>query len=1416
MPRFLPPASTEDTTDDMPTFSRQENAGSQQTGDSRLDRILNSGRFRELVVTRNMLVKSRVDPAVGDTNRLLDRVEDLTRQVAEEFDMDPRDVGHLVQQHGENLNLGQIDERAKEVGTNVVGAAAGVMEPIMAPGDTTRTFIASLAEVQAQRDARIAGEEYEPDVQGGTASGSPASNPLQAAVELGRAGARTVDEMGYNEWPFRQNAEGEGILGWEGNPESAWFVYAPDLRWNRFQTGISPYEADLAPTGRDLVDRFNVAERFGVESEEGKEWLGLGMEVLMDPLIAGDWFSMGARVSGGIARATGSTAARATANSLDNAATQVWKAFTPAGAVGLARKNAPLLTDPIGKAVSKGFNTFLDAELPGAKWLFEGTQRRAAEAMGFQEGIPSARIRDLFWQNGRIEGLGGQPFEFLTGSERFGQSIGELAMGQERRVRDIGIRGAHAIGEALTQGLTQRRRLRLPGARISIPSAKVVTPEMEGYVRGLGAIVNDFVDIQGPGRTGIPSSIKQRLEDVASTYGMDYSDALQRFEGAAAATRGVTLRTGYLVSGYEDYVTAMQRASADLGIEYTDVRRAYEQQLGGLDLQQMELDEFFRGVDPKRTGAAPGDEAARARARALQEEGFTPGSEAWDMFEETVAGHLDEMGRTDLRGVDPRTYLQGMREGYLRRNFLAVDNPKQTMRALENRQIITLRQAGQDEVVTGITDAFGDDAAEATRRFLRSRTPEAPRGMTPEDAGPAATVFRTDDLAQVISRRAGRNVTPNEVADIIYGDDANYAYLKQTMETVSHYLEGGRPYSGGSGGVPWGMTPSAFASREEFNLEKIVEMVVAQDPVQAVAQVARRGGRQVRAQSFLGESYDNLKDLGMLMDSKAAGRKPLPNRIVPFTTEDGLSYVMLPDNRGVWGPLAGQAVPKEAARLMVYSIQSGGGARGTAGRLFSMMRRGLISPLPTALRNVVGNFILINQAGGNLPDMLQTLPEAHALRRAFLETGELPGDLRGYEHMFNWMDGSTMTGTVERGLDDLLREAARGDLPAETRISQLFNAAETAVEFQSTQPLVGGFLNFFKYGEEVSRLTAFMTKHRELLGAGVDMETAVRRASHFAANSAYNYGATPLIPSLLKRTGLAAFPQFTWFTMGRTPRVLAERPQVLARVEHARQAANQALMPSTAELPEDVTAEDEEVALTELMATWLQSTQPLAFPIPGEDGNYRVADFSYVMPQGANVADLVQELFSGGLMSPLVDAWWATAEGTGRGPFSARFGTQFFDPSAGPLTQATQVGISLASQAVFPGLWRVGGQLAEAVDYGMNRDAMDLLTIMQSRYHNADLAQFLGRQVGINTREVSTRASGQSIHQRVNDLERKYEARLASIGNKKEEVIARIAKPRSPEAREAAREEFARLNEMETRLRIEKARELARLWGRTR
>lgn len=1395
-----PPVSSGGS-DPFSRFSRQESGG--QDG---LQSILQDEIFRELVVTRDLLVKSRVDPAVGDTNRLLDRVEELTGRVASKFGMDPRDVGRLVQQYGNDLSTGQIGERAREVGGNVLGAAAGVMEPIQVAGDTTRTFVSNLAEVQAERDARRAGEEYTPDPIRGTAQGSPASNPIQAIVEMGTAGVRTVDQMGFLKPPLRQSETGEGLFGMEGNPESAWFVYSPDLRWGRFEAGMSPYEAGLAPTGRDLVDRFQIAERFGVEDERGKEWLGLGMEVLMDPLLVGDWFSAGARISGGFARATGSAAARRTANALDNAAAQVWRAFTPQGAIEAAARAEPFgIMNAVGKATTYGFNSFLDAEIPGGLWLYSSRQRDAAKAMGFADS-PNPRIRDLFFQNGRVEGLGGQPFEFLTGGDNFGLSIGERAMGQERRIREIALRGAQEVSKSLTDGLPMRRGLRLPGSRVAAPGAQYVVPELQGYVRGLGQIVGDFVDIQGPGRAGLPSNIKNRLESLSLSYQIPYNETLQRFERATAATRGVTMRVGYEVSGYQDYVTAMQRAASDLGLEYVDVRRAYERQLGGIDLQQLEVEGFFPGVRASETGAIPVDDAARARARDLKDQGFYPDSEAWNMFEETVARHLDDMGRTDLRGVDPRTYLTGMREGYLRRNFLAVEDPQAAMRALENKQIITLRQAGQEPVIDGIRQAYGSDAADAARGFFRARTPEVPRGMNPEDAGAGAMVFRTDDLASALSRYSGQNVSVDDVAKIIYGNDANFRYLQETMDVVRPYIERQRA-GDGSGGVVWGMTPSAFQAREEFNLDEIVQRIVGQDPVQAVAQVGRRGGRQVRAQSFLGESYDNLTDLGMLIDSSKAGIKPHQTMIQHFDGPGGARYVMLPNQPGVWGPLAGKGIPYDAARLMVNTIQSGGGARGTAGRIFSMMRRGLISPLSTSLRNVIGNFILINQAGGNLPDMLQALPEAHALRRAFKETGELTGDLRGYEHLFSWMDSSTMTGMAERGLDDLLRNMARGDMPIEGRIDRFLDRAEDVVEWQSTTPLAGGFLNWFKYGEEVSRMTAFITKRRELLGAGVDATEAVERAAHFAANAAYNYGATPLLPDFLKRTGLSAFPQFTWFTMGRTPRVLMQNPQALARVEYGREAVNEALLGGD---------ESEEVALTEMMATWLQATQPLAFPIPNEDGEYYVADFSYLLPQGANAADLIQELFSGGLMSPLIDVAWATFEGTGRGPFSARYGTQFFSPSASIPTQVGQAAASLASQAVFPGLWRVGGQVAEAVDYGMNRDAMDLLSIMQSRYHNADLAQAVGRFVGINTRQVSTRAGGQSIQQRVRDVQRKNEARLADITRRMEEAIAKTAEGRTPEIREQARAELDRLVEMRNRIYDETAREISRLWGLTR
>lgn len=1338
------------------------------TSTNPLDAIYRLREFQEYIQTVQMAERAAVDPSVGDLALHQERAQALAERVMEMTGLTRAQFSEVAFQWQRSTDgVPPAPSGAGVRAMNALQTLGGVLEPLQLPGDALRTYTSILADIQGQRVASEGGRApNEVNPKDSRYQGDPASNPIQAANEMWQAVVGTWDQLGFNE-PGRVLDEGGQ---WRVNPESGWMAYLPSLHvdWfgGRQHWGVSPYEANRAVRGYEFNERFGIAERFGVTSEGGKEILGIVTEIALDPLTWADALSIFARGAAVTGRAASTVAPRVAnlsndaARQLEGLASRMYQTLSPRGAVRAVGGVLDIPTgfvsaaltgrgfgasDIVGGAINKAMNWVLDQ--PAWPMFLRDEHRTAAGVLGLDR-PPPPQIRDLIFQSGRPEWLSNTRLAGLYGGDGRLSPV-EVALGRNKVIQGLTVRGVEEVNAALLNGLTTTATVRMPWARVIMPAAKQVPDHLQGYVRGLGGIVSDFLENNTLLRVQPNADTIAKLTELSNAYGLPLADTMTRFKRASVAAQRTTMQVGYEVSGYRDYVTAMQRAAGNMGVDYNDIRRALERKIGGFDVQTAEVRGMFPIV-PGSTGATIPDAAALARARQL-----TANIPLMEAYQAEVARQLSIMGRDHLAGIHPMTYLEGIRHGYLRRMFQAVENPMGTVDMLAlpgryptghatgprtpvDRSVIVMRKVDPAAVGDEFAVALSNPQIAATvRDFLHYRMPTRPRNapaLRPGEVPELALNFNTEDLSRLLTRKLGREVTPQQVADIVYANDDNYNFLRETMEkALSH---SSAPSAAGAGGAPWGMTPERYTSREQFDLVDLAKRVLIQDPAQQIATLGQQGGRAVRSQEFIGMAYDAMMAEGLIFDHVPGALRP--------------GHMIVPNRPNVWGPLAGKEIPADMARLFMYSLNYGPRADKTYARILTMWRKGRLAPLPTSIRNVIGAYIQIQQAGGSMADAIQNTPRAWALRRHYLDTGRLPDEFAGYEHLFGFIQDSTRSALVDDSIDRLLTQWAQGEMNATT----LLDRAEAMADWTTKNPALFGFLHWFRAGEETTRTSAFLSQYDALIRNGVAKPEAVERAVHFAVNAMYNYGATPLLPDLLRRSGISAFPQFTWFTTARTARAAYENPAPLARAENARKLANTIITGGDL---------DEQERITAMADDWERFTRPLVLPLRDQDGRWRMLNLQYIFPQGANLMDLASEPFNVPVFAPLIDAAFALTTGEGAGPFGVRFGQRLFRPGDPPAERIGQLAGRLALEYTIPGAGRVLNQALDTYAYSQNPEAFELQSEIDSRYHNLSVTQLIGRQLGFHTRDVSTLLDDPSFRRRIGDLRRRYDMQISDL-----------------------------------------------------
>lgn len=778
----------------------------------------------------------------------------------------------------------------------------------------------------------------------------------------------------------------------------------------------------------------------------------------------------------------------------------------------------------------------------------------------------------------------------------------------------------------------------------------------------------------------------------------------------------------------------------------------------------------------------------------------------YDLFKREVAYVFESQGNP-FAHLSPESYLRGLQEGYMRRVFGAKLDPNAFSARVRMRDLALFPSStNMSGLVARVTERFGDDAGEAVGRYLSGRAEnniiftedifeiisrvtgeplnvalsnieivDAVRRASGNDVGDAVdALFRGQDISRLgytpeqlqriidstITQQRGANSRWALVNDVIYGEDFDYQFIRDTLKLIESQPRN-VPINTVTAGYDPTRTPAAFAARKELSADERAMLLQVKSATGSLAQLSGRGARAMRSQVFLREVYDFLRERGLMYSyddilNTEVGKRfdygaftrgferagiPAWGRI---SDTSGRSFVRIPDEFQFWGPMAGAVVPEDIGRWLMVASQA---PDDTMPRIIregmNLYRRLLLSAYPTVARNAYGQFAVAQMSGIDLVKMVENLPRAMAARREYLDTGSSP-TMRGGEKLVSIFEDVGQAAEVRKLNEDIIYSLTRPEVLNEIRGSNPQSVLSTIgrrlaesidamaqrgyvtigemIQLDSDNPVVAagarlfnqtygkeriptfGALDAFQATEEVTRISIYLTVLDELLDAGVPLEQAVRRAAFQGNTAVNNYANVPLVVSQLRNTGLALFPAFSYFQVSRTLRAMWENPQALSRQQRFIQGTGNVLATG-------LTDEDRQL-LYERMPSHTRG-QPgiwVSSRLWGGDGEtlWRIP-LEKIFPIGfGDFAGLAEQAAGGGIYNNIYQAW-AANQLYGRPPSAQKFGTpDVFDIYDTPLEQlistllwtVSQYTVNVGPAREFQrGLESIEGQAGPFVDW---------------------------------------------------------------------------------------------------------------------
>jgi len=600
------------------------------------------------------------------------------------------------------------------------------------------------------------------------------------------------------------------------------------------------------------------------------------------------------------------------------------------------------------------------------------------------------------------------------------------------------------------------------------------------------------------------------------------------------------------------------------------------------------------------------------------------------------------LGYEDTYGVSFYDFIKSLDEGYMRR-VVPIRDPAVAKALLEGIEQVGFRwypaqSLYAKDVVKAVEEVAGKEAADRLAAHL---------------------LVRGDGVMSLADIAAATGMDEAQVLDLLekLGIEAS-----DVVEKLKESLGTGR---------------RADVARFEIGKQKWQERVLEKDKLyteflgmvglpERMAAYATAAGRSITAQEFIAELYPRLADVGAIKEST----KELFVKGSRVYDKQGVEYMKIPNHPDLWGPLAGKWIPSVFAKPMLTALEIGD--PGLFQEVLSTFRALALSSPDTVIRNVGGGIRMLRDLGLSWRDIGRYGREAVRLFSRFKEEGDprIFGD--GWQALNLYEDGKLYS-EVERDIIESVGGALYN--PSKGTLRKIRDAITRAPESP---------LRWFQVSEDLMRLTAFLAKKDQLIKLGLDPKKAGAYAAKFANNALFDYATQPFIVQKLKESGLSFFPAFTFFNIGRSFQLAAERPWVVTLAADQLMLANLAIAHGD---PEEYRRRMEMVK-----GTWMENQQPLLVPIA--DKVYAIPMAPFLPVFAIEPDSSLTEIATGGIARPLVAATMAWLFGE-TPEFERKYGKEVFPPYVDTQTKAIKT-VEYLLRSYLVGFPRKATQVVEA------------------------------------------------------------------------------------------------------------------------
>lgn len=687
--------------------------------------------------------------------------------------------------------------------------------------------------------------------------------------------------------------------------------------------------------------------------------------------------------------------------------------------------------------------------------------------------------------------------------------------------------------------------------------------------------------------------LKQKLSQLAKAYDVPEDKLLQAAEATLKETAAVHAITGYYLSG-------MHRLD---------------------EIVRAKLPEFSKMFNASEDAVY--DYAFRTLWLAATEK--IPMLKKEQQIFKTIENEWRRRGFDEIYGVNFKDYIKSLDSGYVRR-VVPLRDPQFAEGILkqaieEGVKWYPTTALGSSDFVSAVEKAAGGKAAEKLAAHLAVRGD----GIMSLAEISKITGMDTEQVSRLL-----------EELDIMDADVA-----KALMRSLGDV---GRP---NIAGFELGKQKWQERSIEKDALYKKLLGYTGLDV--RTAAYADAASRSISAQEFLSRSWETLNKEGLLRD---VGELTAKNGRL-FDSE-GVEYLKIPNHPDLWGPLAGQYVPRYVAEPTLKALELGD--PGMLQSALTLIRTIALSSPDTTLRNIGSGAVMMRDAGISWAEMARAAREASIAIRRFAKEQDPRVFDSGWKYLNLYGEGTLASDAFEKVSDPLLELAKGKEKNALEKLQQ-------AMQTTKWSPA-----RWFQTSEDVMRLTAYYAiKNRispELLKlSGITEDEVNKIAAHLANNILFNYAMQPYASRVLKKYGLALFPSFTMFNIGRTAKLIAEKPGVITGAMHTTDLVN--MLSSRGD------TEEYNRRMQMVHGTWLENTAPVMVKIGGVD--YAVPAQPFFPTLSLEPESALTEVATGGIYRPLVSATLALLQGE-TPSYEKKYGREIISPlDYTPAQKATRV-----------------------------------------------------------------------------------------------------------------------------------------------